>query len=137
MIDQKVSLIESNIIDKLKKYRMKKGYSQGYISDKLGIAQSTYNKLENFQISLKVKTLLKIMHVLDITMNDIISSEGDIEIENPKRLVPNNNSSESEFLFEIINELKEQIRILRESRQRRGEKINELRILLSKLETVP
>ncbi|MDR2276186.1 MAG: helix-turn-helix domain-containing protein [Sphingobacterium sp.] len=124
-------LFQREIIDSLKSIRIKKGYSQLYISEKLNISQSNYNKIENHQVSVKLLLLLKILDCLNISFQQLITkedSEGSLNVT-----TGSNNNDREEILLGIIKELNEQIRLLRESRKRRGERITQLKEDLKKV----
>ena len=60
----------NNIGLNIRKIREKKGFSQDFIADKLGITQSTYGKLERDASTITVDRLYKLAEVLqeDLTV---------------------------------------------------------------------
>ena len=55
----------NNISINIKKLREKKGFSQKFVAEKLGINQSTYGKLERDESSITLDRLYKIADVLE------------------------------------------------------------------------
>ncbi|WP_346084931.1 helix-turn-helix transcriptional regulator [Sphingobacterium ginsenosidimutans] len=121
-------------MDSIKSIRIKKGYSQFYISEKLNISQSNYNKIENHQVSVKLVLFLKILDCLNVSFRELLIDKSDHD-GIPKHTVEANNNEREEILLGIIKELNEQIRLLRDSRKRRGERITQLKEDLKKLKT--
>lgn len=60
---------------KIRMVREIRGYSQGYMAGKLGIAQNTYSKIETNQSKLATDTMKKIAEILEISPMDIISQQ--------------------------------------------------------------
>ncbi|RYE59391.1 MAG: XRE family transcriptional regulator [Sphingobacteriales bacterium] len=61
--------------DKIRAFRIMRGFSQEYMADKLSIAQNTYSKYENNAEKLPFETLEKIADVLGVSVVDITSNE--------------------------------------------------------------
>jgi transcriptional regulator with XRE-family HTH domain len=61
--------------DKIKKFRMIRGYTQEYMADKLNIAQNTYSKYENNSERLPIETIERIASILGVSINDITSTD--------------------------------------------------------------
>ncbi len=61
--------------DKIKKFRMIRGYTQEYMADKLNIAQNTYSKYENNSERLPIETIERIATILGVSVNDITSND--------------------------------------------------------------
>ena len=61
----KISQITNNIGVNIRKFREKKGFSQEYVAEKLGINQSTYGKLERDMSNITLGRLFKIADVLE------------------------------------------------------------------------
>jgi len=55
----------NNIGVNIRKFREKKGFSQEYVAEKLGINQSTYGKLERDMSNITLGRLFKIADVLE------------------------------------------------------------------------
>lgn len=64
---------EKTILDTIKKIRRNKGYSQQYMAMKMGVEQSTYNKLEGGKSSLRIIHLLEICKILEIDSGQIMN----------------------------------------------------------------
>jgi len=60
---------------KIRFIREIRGLSQENIATKLGIAQNSYSKIENNQVKLESKLLLKIAEVLEVSPMDILSMQ--------------------------------------------------------------
>lgn len=79
---------------KIRLIREIRGYSQMYMSEKIGIAQNTYSKIESNHIRLSTEMLQNISNILEISPMDIM---------NPKPAIINfqhNKNMEQEFLQE-------------------------------------
>ena len=68
--------ISKNDIDKifgkiLKTYRLKKGYTQEVMAEKLGISLKYISRIENGYSGIKTRTLINYMNILGITPNTI------------------------------------------------------------------
>ena len=61
----KISQIMNNIGINIRKTREKRGFSQEYVAEKLGINQSTYGKLERDVSNITLDRLYKIADVLE------------------------------------------------------------------------
>lgn len=61
--------------EKIRTIRELRGFSQEYMSDKLGIAQNTYSKIETNGSKLTADTLKKIAEVLGVSPIDILSNQ--------------------------------------------------------------
>jgi transcriptional regulator with XRE-family HTH domain len=52
---------------KIRLLRVEKGYSQSYVANQLHMSQISYHKLESGKTELKVKTLLKLARILEVS----------------------------------------------------------------------
>jgi transcriptional regulator with XRE-family HTH domain len=89
--------------DKIKTIRELRGYSQEYLSGKLGIAQNTYSKIETGQTKLSVDVLNKIADVLGVSPEDIISNQP--AIINFKLNSSNHENNTHEKLTELVEKI--------------------------------
>lgn len=64
-----------NYGNNIRKFRNKRGYSQEFMSDKLGISQNAYSKIESGATKLKTETLEKIVRILGIDKSVIINDQ--------------------------------------------------------------
>lgn len=55
-----------NVRNRIKIARLKKGFTQNYVGNKLGNGQKAYNRMETGKSQLKVETLLKLSVILDV-----------------------------------------------------------------------
>jgi len=70
-------MIEINKLgERIKKAREEKNYSQQYLAQQLGISQKAYSKIENSQTNLTVSHLDKIAQVLEMSVNQLLDTEG-------------------------------------------------------------
>ena len=69
-IPQKVEKILVN----LRLQRTKKGYSQEYLGDQLGLSQYAYHKIENGKTKLHLNCLLKLCKLLEIEIQDLVDN---------------------------------------------------------------
>lgn len=63
---------EKQIGTRIKNLREEKNYSQTYLSQRLGLSQKAYSKIENNETRLSVDNLLKIAEVLETSINKIL-----------------------------------------------------------------
>ncbi len=56
----------------IRENRLKKGYSQEYVAESLGISQSQFSKLENGEIYFRVNELTKVIELLEINPLELI-----------------------------------------------------------------
>lgn len=66
--------METKIIGNyLKAIRLKKGYSEEYVSFKLNISQSTISNFENGKIKMDIARLIQFCEVLDIHIQELVN----------------------------------------------------------------
>lgn len=77
------------ILENIKRIRRQKGYSQTNIADDLGIEMTTYGKIENGKIHLKVEMLERIAKILQVKVSEIYPAliENDTIIEGKFKIV--------------------------------------------------
>ena len=100
--------MEKQYIQNLKYLRKSKGFSQKDLGEKLGIAHSNYNTIENGLAELTVSRLFKIAEILDVSVFQILlesDKEVNKEIENIKKSM-----AFEQIREEIRREYKEEIR---------------------------
>ncbi len=61
-----VDYIVTQTLKAIREKRLKLGYSQEYMADKIGISQGAYSKLESGKTDLTFKVLLEIIKILQI-----------------------------------------------------------------------
>ena len=64
--------------NKIKKFREQRNYTQQYMSDRLKISQNTYSKIETGGIKLTVVRLNQIAEVLEVPVEQILSSDNQV-----------------------------------------------------------
>ena len=62
------------ILATLRLQRIKKGYSQEYLGDQLGLSQYAYHKIENGKTKLHLNCLLELCKVLEIEIQDLVDN---------------------------------------------------------------
>jgi DNA-binding XRE family transcriptional regulator len=62
------------ILENLRLQRIKKGYSQEYLGEQLGLTQYAYHKIENGKTKLQVKCLLEQCMVLEIQVEALLGN---------------------------------------------------------------
>jgi DNA-binding XRE family transcriptional regulator len=62
------------ILENLRLQRIKKGYSQEYLGEQLGLTQYAYHKIENGKTKLQVKCLLELCMVLEIQVEALLGN---------------------------------------------------------------
>ncbi len=62
--------------DQIRAIRTEKKISQQEIADFMGITQSTYNRIENGSIELKISDLKKISEKLEVPASQLLEEEG-------------------------------------------------------------
>ncbi len=98
-----------DIGNRLRDARQRKRYSQGDVADKMGVGTSQYGKLERGLVSPSLKTLVGVAKVLNISLDEIVFGEQQIEkntsnspfsqqIERLENLPPDEKYLATEFL---------------------------------------
>ena len=81
----------------LKTYRLKNGYTQEVMAEKLGISLKYISRIENGYSGIKTRTLINYMNILGITPNTIF-----------KELITNENIQKQINISEKLNQLSEE-----------------------------
>ena len=67
-----VEMIEELFLDKIKLYRMRKGYTQSDMADLLGYkSKSGYNNIETGKVKMSLQQLADILKILSIPMHEV------------------------------------------------------------------
>ena len=61
------------ILDTIRLERIKKGYSQEYVSEQLQLSQYAYHKIENGKTKLQLECLLQLCEILDIDIQVLLA----------------------------------------------------------------
>lgn len=102
--------------DKIRKYRLLKGYSQENMATMLNISQKTYSNLENNKSNISIDMLKTLAKELEVDVMELLSSD--------KVVVQHNNSKDNSTFqggiilnhnAELVRQLKEQISDLKKS----------------------
>jgi transcriptional regulator with XRE-family HTH domain len=78
--------MENDFLLNIKSIRTEKGISQNQMAEKLGFAQSNYNKIENGVAELTVKRLYEIAKILEVSVLKILG-EGIIQQSNEEEII--------------------------------------------------
>jgi DNA-binding XRE family transcriptional regulator len=62
------------ILENLRLQHIKKGYSQEYLGEQLGLTQYAYHKIENGKTKLQLKCLLELCMVLEIQVEALLGN---------------------------------------------------------------
>ncbi len=68
--------MNNEIVDKIKKLRISKGFNQDDMADKLHITRSAYQRLENGETYSWAKYLDELMDIFETTLNEFFSDIG-------------------------------------------------------------
>lgn len=81
---KELNMTADQIIATIKQTRIKKGYTQVYMAEKLSITQSMYGNYENGKSQMTLKKLFKIFDILDVDLYELLSiirQQEDVDIE--------------------------------------------------------
>lgn len=114
-----------SVVNKIKRYREAKNFTQSYMAEQLDISQNTYSKIESGTIKLTVDRLEQISNVLNVQIEDILSSSDDqhfnfhnSNIDKFYGYIENIQEDNKELLNITIGILNEQISYLRKENER-------------------
>lgn len=113
--------------DKIRAFRIMRGFSQEYMADKLSVAQNTYSKYENNAEKLPYETLEKIADVLGVSVVDITSNEP---------IIINNQASNQGAQGKIENFYADQKELFEKIIASKDEEINSLKEVIASLKEV-
>ena len=97
--------MENHFLDNIKRLRNEKGISQKEMANRLGFAQSNYNKIEKGIVELTVNRLYEIAEILGVSIFQIL-------LENPSNSIEQTivgeiqKNKEREFLEKMSEEIK-------------------------------
>lgn len=98
---------------KIKMLREVKNFTQEYMADKIGLAQSNYSKIERDETDITFSKLQKISEVLGVNVDDIINlNEPCIFNNNYGELKGTQSGNYSEYPTELIQLYKDKIALL-------------------------
>ena len=96
-----------SIGDHIRKIRLKKGISQQFIADSIGISQSKFNRIENGKSDVLLNDLLEICQILRINYIELLqASHADQSVENEEIEIPE--------IYKEIKSLKAQLLEIKE-----------------------
>lgn len=94
---------EMNTIEKIKRIRIEKGYTQEYMAEKLFIDTVNYGRIERGQSKLTIDRLFKIAEILNVKVEDLLKVKNDEHLTAERIL---------NFEIKILRELKKIKKIL-------------------------
>lgn len=94
--------------DHIRKIRLKKGISQQFIADSIGISQSKFNRIENGKSDILLNDLLQICQILRINYIELLQS-----IQSRKAMM-NESEIEISHLCKEIKSLKNELLEIKE-----------------------
>ena len=98
--------MENHYLDNLKRLRNEKGISQKQMADRLGFAQSNYNKIEKGIVELTVNRLYEIAEILGVSIFQILlENQNDSSIEETLKNEIDK-SNQRELLEKMAEEIK-------------------------------
>jgi len=98
-----------------KSVRLKRGYSEEYMSYRLNVSQSTISNVENGKIKIDVVRIMEFCNVLEITLIELVHAMiTAVGGEIPKPPVPENNDPVSQKLDAIMEQLNRQNQLIAE-----------------------
>jgi transcriptional regulator with XRE-family HTH domain len=83
----------TSIKNKIKSIRELKNYTQEYMAKQLGVTQAGYSKIEKGITILSYEKLVAIAHILEVSVEDIISFDGQKYFNSFNNVKGNNNGS--------------------------------------------
>ncbi len=89
----------------IRENRLKKGYSQEYVAESLGISQSQFSKLENGEIYFRINELTKVIELLEINPLELIDFNDKEQIFINSSYSRNINSTINGFDEELIRKM--------------------------------
>ena len=63
-----------NIGNNIKQIRELKNFTQEYVADEIEVSQSTYSRIENGTVPIRIDTLQRIADVLEVDLNTLLST---------------------------------------------------------------
>ncbi len=119
--------IEISIGKNIKRLREFKNYTQEYVAEQLQVSQTAYSKIERDETDVSFSKLNKIAKILGVTINDIINTSDEklwLSITYGQNFDNSNNGivikqsiseNEKDLYERLIEEMKEEIRFLKET----------------------
>ncbi|TPG40901.1 helix-turn-helix transcriptional regulator [Flavobacterium pectinovorum] len=83
----------TSIKNKIKSIRELKNYTQEYMAEQLGVTQAGYSKIEKGKTILSYIKLVEIARILEVSVEDILSFDGQRYFGNFNKVIGNNNGS--------------------------------------------
>jgi transcriptional regulator with XRE-family HTH domain len=83
----------TSIKNKIKSIRELKNYTQEYMAEQLGVTQAGYSKIEKGKTILSYVKLVEIARILEVSVEDILSFDGQRYFGNFNKVIGNNNGS--------------------------------------------
>ncbi len=95
----------TDIGNNLYKIRKSKGLTQAEVAEKADFSDRTYADIERGSTNMRIETLLKICEALNITPNDILVVDNDIEIteQDIAETIKNCSNNEKETALKLLS----------------------------------
>ena len=117
-----------NLEDEIRQSRAENCYTQAYMTNQLGVTQSTYYKIESGKLKISMERLNQIAEILGKPITAFLEKE---EYEEQLKNEKQNKDNEFELLQKTILKLENQVTELKAKIQRRDKKIEELKLKLA------
>lgn len=82
------------LLNRIKFFRERKGYTQEYLANKLYIKQNTYGRIENGLIKLSLDKLIKIAQILEVNLYLLLTGD----------LISDSNLYDSKKIIQILQD---------------------------------
>lgn len=95
----------TDIGNNLYKIRKSKGLTQAEVAEKADFSDRTYADIERGSTNMRIETLLKICEALNITPNDVLVTNNDIEITEQyiSDIIKNCSNGEKETALKLLS----------------------------------
>ena len=131
----KMPLIQT---EKIRIYRHKKGFSQEFVANHLGVCQSTYQKIEAGETKISAERLMQVASILEQPLESFLSKENkyienqhNSNNQNVNGLVINYSEQQIEFMQKMLTQQEKRILELEAKIERRDKKIVELKEIVN------
>lgn len=98
--------------DKLYKIRKNKGLTQAEVAEKAELSDRTYADIERGGVNMRIGTLLRICRALNVTPNDVLMADNNIEIteQHIANTIKNCTNKEKETVLKMLSVYVESLR---------------------------
>lgn len=112
-----INMTKEQIVEKIQRLRMEKGYSMCKLAKLSGISQTGYNHIEQRKTDMNVQTLQKICDALEISMRDFFDESVEHIPDRQKVYLVSWMSQNERIFADYVNEtkLKPLLKLMRET----------------------